>query len=260
MPPLDPTIRFADLMAGPPELLPLDEAVLLVAAHDHSVDITAQRARLDALAARCGPATLDGVLSSLFGAEGFSGDVADYHHPDNSFLDRVMDRRRGLPILLGVLTTEVACRVGVCVAPVGMPGHFLVRDCEDVDTFIDPFHGGARLGRDDCEAIFRSLHPGAEFHDRFLEPVDSRAVLQRVVTNLVRSYAERGPARSLEWALHLRALAAVGGAEPWVQLARLRERLGDWRGAADAFARASLHDPQEEAWITRSRALTARLN
>ena len=50
---MDPTERFAELVAGPPDVLPLDEAVLLVAAHDHAVDIPATMRRLDELAARC---------------------------------------------------------------------------------------------------------------------------------------------------------------------------------------------------------------
>ena len=54
-----------------------------------------------------------------------------------------------------------AARAGVCLAPVGMPGHFLLRDCADPDGFVDPFHGGALLDRAGCVAIFRPPPPGA---------------------------------------------------------------------------------------------------
>jgi regulator of sirC expression with transglutaminase-like and TPR domain len=161
------------------------------------------------------------------------GDEVDYHHPDNSFLDRVLDRRRGLPILLSVLTAEVAARSGVCLAPVGLPGHFLLRDCADDDVFVDSFHRGRLIDQRECEAMFRRLHPGQPFHPSFLEPIDSRAVVARVVTNLVRTYLQRGPIGSLAWAAHLRAL--VVGGDAWRVAARLRERTGDWHQAAEAW-------------------------
>jgi regulator of sirC expression with transglutaminase-like and TPR domain len=249
---MDPTARLAELLRGPPDVLPLDEAALLVAAHDHAVDVAASRARLDELAARCAAPTVDAVAELVFDGEGFSGDTDDYHHPDNSFLDRVLDRRRGLPILLSVLLTEVGARVGVCLAPVGMPGHFLVRDCADPDGFLDPFHGGRRLDRAACAALFDSLHPGVAFDERFLDPVDSRSVLLRVVTNLVRTYTERGPITSLAWALHLRAMLA--GGDTWLPVARVRERLGDWAGAAAALAEVGTDEAAARAAAVAARA------
>lgn len=249
---MDPTARFAALLDGPSDALPLDEAVLLVAAHDHPVDIPAVLARLDELAGRCDGAGVDAVMGVLFGEEGFAGDVDDYHHPDNSFLDRVLERRRGLPILLSVLAAEIGARAGVCLAPVGMPGHFLVRDCADPDGFLDPFHGGRRLDRAACVELFRSLHPGAAFHEQYLDPIDSRSVLVRVVTNLVRSYTERGDLASLAWALHLRALLL--GGDTWLHVARVRERLGDWAGAAGALESHGSADAQARAVSLRARS------
>ncbi len=249
----DPTDRFAELLAGPADLLALDEAVLLVAAHDHPVDVTAGREALDDLAARCPDATVDGVVDLLFGELAFAGDEDDYHHPDNSFLDRVLARRKGLPILLSVLTAEVGARAGVCLAPVGMPGHFLLRDCGDPDGFIDPFHRGRRLDRSGCAAIFTGLHPGMPFDERYLDPVDAPTLLLRLVTNLVHAYTVRGPLPSLAWALHLRALLA--GGESWLHVARVRERLGDWEGAADALARSDASNA-----VGRAAALRARSN
>ena len=248
-----PTERFAELLAGPVEVLPLDEAVLLVAAHDHAVDIPAVRAELDAVAARCAESSVDAVVDLLFGELGFRGDDVDYHHPENSFLDRVLERRRGLPILLSVLTTEVGARAGVCLAPVGMPGHFLVRDCGDPDGFVDPFNGGRRLDRAACAEVFASVHPGVPFDERYLDPVDGRALLLRLVTNLVRTYTVRGPVTSLAWALHLRAL--VAGGDAWLPVARVRERLGDWVGAA-----AALHAVGTDEAAVHATAMHARSN
>jgi regulator of sirC expression with transglutaminase-like and TPR domain len=230
---VDVTTRFAELLAAPVETLPLDEALLLVAAHDHPVDIPFQRGRLDALAAACEPASLTSLLSVVFQEGGLRGDDTDYHHPDNSFLDRVLDRRRGLPILLSVLTAEVGARTGVCLAPVGLPGHFLLRDCAGDGVFVDAFDGGRLIDQAECEAIFRRLHPGQPFEPSFLDPIDGRAVVARVITNLLRTYLQRGPVGSLAWAAHLRAV--VVGGDAWRVAARLRERTADWELAAEAW-------------------------
>jgi hypothetical protein len=77
-------------------------------------------------------------------------------------------------------------------------------------------------------------------------------VLLRLVTNLVRSYTTRGAVPSLAWALHLRAL--VAGGDAWLPVARVRERLGDWRGAADALAALGTDAARAKAMAVRARA------
>lgn len=255
---MDPTTRFAELAATPPDLLALDEAVLTVAAHDHPVDLVAELERLDDLADRC-EASIESIVEVLFGAEALRGDDEDYHHPDNSFLDRVLDRRKGLPILLSIVVAEVGARAGVCLAPVGMPGHFLLRDCGDPDRFLDPFRGGRSLDRAGCEEIFRSLHPNQRFDDEFLVPIDNRAVLTRVVSNLVHTYSQRGPLTSLAWAAHLRALL-VGG-DAWRPVAKLRERTGQWQHAATAWEHiAEQGGNQSDDAATRAHVARAKTN
>jgi regulator of sirC expression with transglutaminase-like and TPR domain len=253
----DPTRRFAELVALAPDELPLAEAVLLVAAHDHDLDVAAQLARLDGLAARVPHGDVGELLLLLFDDEGFTGDSSDYHHPDNSFLDRVLDRRRGLPILLSVLVAEVAARAGICLAPVAMPGHFLLRDCHDDDRFVDPFDNGALLDREGVGRIFARLHGGARPPASALEPVGPDVVLARVVTNLVHTYGQRGPVRSLAWAAQLRAVVVGGSA--WEAAALVRERTGEWHLAADAWEQlaTATRDP-EAATVAARRALGAR--
>lgn len=253
----DPTARFVELVARPAEEVPLAEAVLLVAAHDHPVDVPEQLGRLDALAARVDHGDVAHLLAVLFVEDGFTGDAVDYHHPDNSFLDRVLDRRLGLPILLSVLTAEVGARAGVGLLPVAMPGHFLLRDRDDADRFYDPFHGGAVLDRAGAGDIFARLHGGARPPDSVLEPVSAKVVLARVVANLVHTYRARGPLSSLAWALHLRALLVGGSA--WEEAARGQEATGRWVLAAESWEQAAgVARDKAAAAEARRRALGAR--
>lgn len=196
----DLTARFAELVARPDDEVPLAEAALVVAAHDHPVDVDAGLAVLDALAAPLQPSGVHELARALFVDAGFGGDVGDYHDPRNSFLDEVLRRRIGMPITLSVVMIEVGRRCGVDCVGVGMPGHFLVGGD---DGFVDPFHGGAPLDAAGARRLFERLRPGAPFLGTYLDPVGSRAILARILANLVTSFASRTPLTAI-WALRLR--------------------------------------------------------
>ena len=143
---------FAQAIAEPGATL--DEMTLaLSSALQPDLDLIGALAALDQLAADCPTPTRDGVIHHLFGSELFVGDRRDYHRWQNSCLDLVVERRRGMPITLAVVGIEVARRVGVGLAGVGLPGHFLIGDPNDPDWFADPFHGRSGMQRDDCRKI-----------------------------------------------------------------------------------------------------------
>ncbi|HEX8581075.1 MAG TPA: transglutaminase-like domain-containing protein [Acidimicrobiales bacterium] len=214
MDPAAAAARFARLVRQEQRAVPLDEAALLLAAHaTPGLEVAAELARLDAIAAGCPGPTLDHLLPYLFEDLGFRGDRDTYEDPRNSFLNEVMARRRGIPISLSVLTMEVGRRIGVPVQGVGMPGHFLLRDRVDHEVFVDPFHGGRLLDRQGCERLFRSLHgPGAPWDEAWLAPVGPRAILARMLANLAAVYRASGARGALVEVLRLRA--AIPGVEP----------------------------------------------
>lgn len=194
------TERFVELVAGAEDVLPLDEAALLLAAHDHPVDVIAELGNLDALAAGA-PEDPRSLAHFLFVERGFAGNSADYGDPRNSFLDEVLRRRLGLPITLSVLMVEVGRRRGLALSGVGMPGHFIVR--AGPGEFFDPFHGGEALDDAGCRERFASTQGNAPFRSEYLDAVGPRAILARMLANLVRTYVARSPADAV-WALRLR--------------------------------------------------------
>jgi regulator of sirC expression with transglutaminase-like and TPR domain len=161
----------------------LDEAALLVAATAESgVDVRVWLAMLDDLAARCDEHSFSGVVQHV-AREGFAGDRTDYYDAHNSYLNHVLERRRGIPITLSVVTMEIARRVGVPVVGIGMPGHFVVRDGRDDDAFADPFNC-ALLDRAGCEQLLSAVQPDIGFDVDFLAPVGPRAIVMRLLANL----------------------------------------------------------------------------
>lgn len=134
--------------------------------------------------------------------EGLGGDIDDYYDPRNSFLNEVMDRRKGIPISLAVVWMEVGRRAGIDVQGVGLPGHFLVYAAGQL---VDPFGGGEAIGADEAAALFAENYGGTpRLNPEWLEPVRPESILERMLGNLDEAYrraAENAsdPFRSPEW-------------------------------------------------------------
>ncbi len=174
---------FADLAAQPDP--PLDRLTLALASEFRELDANAALVELDLLAselaaavAGAGPRDEVVALREILGERhGFSGDRDDYDNPENSMLDVVLERRKGLPILLSIVYVEVARRVGADLAGVGLPGHFVVGHFGQVPALLlDPFAGGTEL------AIEGQIP---------IRPWGSHETALRMLNNLVGSYLRR---------------------------------------------------------------------
>ncbi len=142
-----------------------------------------------------GTAEAEGVARALnhylFEVKRFSGNAVDYYNPENSFLNRVMDSGIGIPITLSVLYLGVAARLGLDCHGIGMPGHFLVK-LNDIDLYMDPFHGGQLLSAGDCRRLAEQLFgPGLNWDERYLSPTPAISILARMLNNLRVIYAHR---------------------------------------------------------------------
>ena len=185
--------RFARLVAKPEPEIDLALGALLIAADGRpEVEPEPTVAALDELAARTrirldrdDPPTVIGRLHDVLYAEhGLrSPSSAEYHDPDNSRLDRVLERRIGLPISLAIVELEVGGQLGLELVGIGLPGHFIVGGPGGV--LVDPAGAGRSLTRDDCQALIqRALGERVLFHAGMLRPASRREILARVLRNL----------------------------------------------------------------------------
>ena len=193
--------RLAEALAGPQPRL--DRVALAVASLDDgpaqaALDDAAVLAELDRwgarVAARAGGsvyAGMDALEALLVGELGFAGDRDDYDAPENSFLPRVLARRRGLPILLSVVWIEVARRAGLPLFGLALPGHFVVayRAGERGLVVIDPFRRGVILDRDELEGLV--ARGGATLSTALLAPAPAAGIAVRMLRNLVGSFQRR---------------------------------------------------------------------
>lgn len=261
---MDEMLRFVELVNSPASTVDLTEGALLLSAHANpDLDLDHQRGRVTEIAGQCDDPTLDGLRHLLFDRLGFVGERSRYYHPANSFLDTVLDRRRGLPITLSLLTIEVGRHLGIRLDGVGMPGHFLVRDRTNPDVFIDPFAGGTVLGEQDCERLFRSVvGDQAPFDPAYLDPVPGTAILARMAANLVNAYRRIDDRQGLRWSARLRSRCPGVTPLEMRQLGQAMAHSGAFDEAAALLDDAASHLPEDEGASLRREAdrFRARLN
>lgn len=253
------TERFAELVSRPEGDIALDEAALLIAAHNYpDLDVASHLRRLDDLADRCPEPTVDSLRRHLFDDLGFSGDARRYGDPRNSFLNDVLERRIGIPISLSLLTIEVGRRLGLALVGIGMPGHFLVRDDEG-GAILDPFSGGRTLDPDDCQALFRNVHgPGPAFGPQMLATAGPRAILVRMLANLRHLYLSAGDAPSSGWVYRLRATIPAETPAEHADVARALASVGRFVEAAEVLEELADEVPGAGGDQARARAVSLR--
>ncbi len=197
----------------------LDRVALAIASLDDGPgDAAAVEAQLDGWGARVAAATrgevhagIDALERLLVSDLGFTGDRDDYDHPYNSFLPRVLARRRGLPILLSVVWLEVARRAELPLVGLALPGHFVVgyRSGPGSLVVIDPFERARILTRSELDAI--AARAGTKLGAEHLAPATADAIAARMLRNLAASYRRRGRADKLAEVVALEA--ALTGAD-----------------------------------------------
>ena len=154
-------------------------------------DLAPSLAALDALVAAvaeaearaAGPAAA--LAAGIAGRLGYRGDTDTYDDLANADLIRVIERRRGLPVALGILYIHAARARGHAATGLNVPAHFLIGVGIGARRYaLDPFHGGDPLDPDSLRALLQRVSPGAEDTPSVMLAVPDRAVLLRLQNNI----------------------------------------------------------------------------
>lgn len=191
--------RFMAYCLQDEALLDLEKGALTMAQTEYpEINIAAYSAILDDLAGELREWLAAGdpkerllvrVNQFLFEEKGFTGNMENYYDPENSFLNRVLDRRTGNPVSLCLIYVLLMRRLGFPVAGVGLPGHSVCRFLSATEeVYVDAFNLGKLLTRNDCiEHLTRCKH---EMRDEYLQPMSARRMLARMCGNLEQIYLE----------------------------------------------------------------------
>jgi regulator of sirC expression with transglutaminase-like and TPR domain len=185
--------------ALPDDRMDLEQCAFLIARYAYpSLDVSMYVRQLDEMAQevrdRIGPRasgeeTVKTLNRYLFTEQGFKGNTKNYYEVENTYLNRVIDRRTGIPISLSIVYLLIGKRLGLPVHGIGMPGHFLVKyESDRYKIFVDCFNGGALLTEKNCQRFLTEA--GYGFDERYLQHSAVRAVLSRMIKNLLAIYAK----------------------------------------------------------------------
>jgi regulator of sirC expression with transglutaminase-like and TPR domain len=244
-----------ELGASEGRVLPLAEAALALAAFERRrVDFARYRDHLQLIARDVGGHP--GASGDLAGRAralneiillkyGYSGDELTYDDLQNANLMRVIDRRKGLPVVLGILFIDAARAQGWEAAGLAFPGHFLVRLSDRAERLIlDPFHAGQVCGATELRDLLKAVVGGdSELAPEYYAPVADRDVLLRLQNNLksrlLQQQRHERAAKTVETMLML----APDLADLWGEAGMLHRRLGNLRAAAAAFEQFIVRAP-----------------
>lgn len=177
----------------------LEDGILLVARSGYPrLAVETIRDRLDAIAAEIGPGlppeggvqAIRHVASVLRDTYRFHGNETDYYDPDNSYLNRVLVTRSGLPISLSILWLLLGTRLDLPISGVGLPSHFIASLSTRTGTiYFNPFQDGAIMSIRDVMNLVSAT--GRVFHPNHLRPATSPQIVQRMFNNLLHGYQIR---------------------------------------------------------------------
>lgn len=272
---MNDSIAYIGLLSD--EEIELDSAALALSLLDHEgTDIEPYLAQLrainDAVEAACeavpeaelqsGEAQ-GALLARVIGGDfGFGGDSENYDAPLNADMVRVIDRRRGLPVVLSILYVAVARRMGWNADALNTPSHVLVSvGPQEAPALIDPFHGGALVQPDQLMALLqRALGPGAWPDEAHVAPMSNRMTLVRLLVNQATRAQQSGDVARACTLYDRMTVVAPEHEAGWWELARLQLAEGE----VDA-ARASLsamleitRDPERRGHVSAALLRLAR--
>lgn len=231
--PLD--LAYAALM-----LSALDHADRKLAPYQAHLAEMGVAVKAEAIYARDAEAAGRVLASVLAGHYGYDGDRLNFEDAQNADLMSVIDRRRGIPVALGILYIHAARAAGLNACGLMAPGHFLLMiGVRGTEALIDPFNGGASLDRERLSAPPALAAPGVPEEARIFEPVSDTDVLLRLQNALkMRALQTNEMARALAIAERM-ALIAPKRADVWMELGKLSEDAGAL-GAARAALESCL--------------------
>jgi regulator of sirC expression with transglutaminase-like and TPR domain len=138
----------------------------------------------------------------LFDVYHFTGNTSNYHAPQNSYINNVLESHRGNPLLLSILYSCIAQGLNIPIYGVNLPEHFIlayrdefiIRDSEDEEEpilfYINPFSKGAVFSRREIDTFLKQLK--LEPNRIFYESCSNVEIIKRQIRNLITAYEKLG--------------------------------------------------------------------
>lgn len=142
----------------------------------------------------------------IYQIHGFSGNSTNFHAPQNSFINHVLETKKGNPMTLGILYIAIAQQLEIPIYGINMPKNFilayvdplnlsLVNDTE-ILFYINPFNKGTVLGKREIDYFLKQLKLKPEKSYYF--PCSNIEIIKKLILNLIYSYQKLGYPEKVE--------------------------------------------------------------
>jgi regulator of sirC expression with transglutaminase-like and TPR domain len=250
--------RLRAILSANNELLNLGEAALRLAHLDlPKINLATYLSELDLIAKTMQQACSqnDTLLShikilseTIFDHHGYSGDTKSYDDPQNANLIRVIDRRKGLPVALGILIIHASRSQGWNIQGINFPGHFLLRITKAGEhVLVDPFNKSRLLAQDELQKLLTDIHGSrAKLQPEFFRITSDRNILNRLQNNIkTRALHNNNPNHAIK-ILHSMTLIQPKNPGILAELALLESSEGSYRSAIKKIKNFIKQNPNSE--------------
>jgi regulator of sirC expression with transglutaminase-like and TPR domain len=215
--------------------------------------------------ARGGGTLADALNSVILTSHGYCGDMLTYDDIQNANLMRVIDRKKGLPVALGILYLHAARAHGFAADGINFPGHFMIRIGVDGSRLIiDPFNEGIERSVVDLRELLKATAGmEAELAPEHYAGVGNRDILVRLQNNIKARHERAGRPEDALRVVDGMLMFAPDMMPLWREAGAINARLGNLGNAIKAFQtiveRAETESARHDAAIIVQK-LRARLN
>lgn len=201
--------RFKKLVLNEKENL-LEEGIFLIASFGYpEINMNDYKGKLDKMAQdiearltmintdiRAIPPldVLNTINNYLFVEKLFKGNTEKFFETDNSYINRVIDTKNGIPISLSIIYILLAKRIGIPIHGINLPGHFIIKYSDERDEFfIDPFNKGVTISKNDAAEFIKKIGMESDKLENipYLKKTSDTEILLRVMRNLLELFKEK---------------------------------------------------------------------
>ena len=154
----------------------------------------------------------------FFGMHHFQGNAKTFHSPLNSYINTVLETKKGNPLSLSIIYSIIAQNLGMPIYGINLPNHFILAYMDEfavnqflpdsnthgVLFYINPFSKGSIFDQDEIKEFLDGIN---QPHSRdYFEPCSNTAIINRMITNLIASFQEVGNSEKVNELIELRGL------------------------------------------------------
>jgi regulator of sirC expression with transglutaminase-like and TPR domain len=147
----------------------------------------------------------------MFEVHQFGGNITNYHAPQNSFINVVLETKKGNPVMLSVIYALVCKELGIPIYGVNLPQHFVLAYVNDFANLFDPSHKtlsdnilfyvnpfskGLIFNQGDVDAFNKQLN--VEPETKYYLPCSNLDIIKRLLNNLIYSFDKMGYAEKVQ--------------------------------------------------------------